>query len=87
MKKCVDYNTRYPNWYDWKWQLANRITTAEGLSKILDVSPAEIEEISSCLSHFRMAITPYYASLIDPSDPNDPIRMQCVPLHSRAGPL
>ncbi len=26
-----------------------------------------------------MAITPYYASLIDPNDPNDPIRKQAVP--------
>ena len=26
-----------------------------------------------------MAITPYYASLIDPKDPNCPIRRQCVP--------
>ena len=28
---------------------------------------------------FRMAITPYYASLIDPNDPLDPVRMQAVP--------
>ena len=79
MKKCVDYGARYPLWHDWKWQFANRITTAEELSKILDISPAEIEDISTCLSRFRMAITPYYASLIDPSDPHDPIRMQCIP--------
>lgn len=27
----------------------------------------------------RMAITPYYISLIDPDDPNDPVRKQAVP--------
>lgn len=66
-------------WNDWKWQLQNRITTAEKLSEILDLSTAEKEEISRCLVRFRMAITPYYASLIDVKDPHCPIRAQSVP--------
>ena len=28
---------------------------------------------------FRVGITPYYASLMDPDDPTDPVRMQAVP--------
>ena len=28
---------------------------------------------------FRVDITPYFASLIDPNDPNDPIRLQVIP--------
>src|SRR5699024_3182651 len=31
------------------------------------------------LEKFRMGITPYYASLMDPDDPNCPIRMQAIP--------
>ena len=67
------------HWNDWKWQFANRIMTAEQLNKVLPLSIKEQTEIQTCLDAFRMAITPYYASLIDPSDPHDPIRMQAVP--------
>lgn len=70
----------YPEqWYDWKWQFRNRITTIEGLEKIIHLSEKEKEDINKCLEHFRMAITPYYASLMDPGDPMCPIRMQAVP--------
>lgn len=64
---------------DWKWQFAHRITTTEQLKEILPLTQQEQDEINTCLGSFRMAITPYYASLIDPTDPNDPIRMQAVP--------
>ncbi len=66
-------------WNDWKWQFANRITTAEQLSRTLPLTMQEQADIQTCLGAFRMAITPYYASLIDPNDPNDPIRRQAVP--------
>ena len=66
-------------WNDWKWQYANRITTAEQLNTILPLTNQEQQDIQTCLGAFRMAITPYYASLIHPDDPNDPIRMQAVP--------
>ncbi len=68
-----------PRWNDWKWQFANRITTAEQLKSVLPLTPQEQRDIETCLGAFRMAITPYYASLIDPNDPHDPIRMQAVP--------
>jgi lysine 2,3-aminomutase len=66
-------------WKDWKWQLAHRMTTAEELGKVLPLSESERTGIDKCLEFFRMAVTPYYASLIDPGDPFDPIRRQCVP--------
>ena len=66
-------------WYDWKWQLKNRITDAQSLEKTIPLDDSEKEDISRCLKVFRMAITPYYASLIDPYDKNCPIRMQAVP--------
>lgn len=79
MIRCDDYAARYANWGDWKWQLANRITNVEGLNRVLKLSEQEKTDIAKCLESFRMAVTPYYASLIDPNDPNDPIRRQCVP--------
>lgn len=74
-----DHITRCANQDDWKWQFAHRITTVEELSKIIKLTEKEKEDIKKCLHSFRMAITPYYASLIDPDDPNDPIRKQSVP--------
>lgn len=70
----------YPQqWYDWKWQFRNRITTIEELEKIIHLSEKDKEDMGNCLKYFRMAITPYYASLMDPNDPLCPIRMQAVP--------
>ncbi|MDP3058837.1 MAG: lysine 2,3-aminomutase, partial [bacterium] len=43
------------------------------------LSGEEAQAINHCLGSLRMAITPYYASLIDNSDPNCPIRKQAVP--------
>ena len=70
----------YPhNWLDWKWQFRNRITTVEDLSEVIHISDKEKQEIAACLTRFRMAITPYYASLMDPDNPDCPIRKQAVP--------
>lgn len=67
------------DWNSWRWQLLNRITTVEDLRKVIPVSDDEADAIRKCLTSLRMAISPYYASLIDPSDPDDPIRKQAVP--------
>ena len=67
------------DWNNWKWQLKNRITSVEQLSKIINLSQDEKGKISLCLEKFRMAITPYYSSLIDADNPDCPIRKQSVP--------
>lgn len=59
--------------------MENRIVSAEQLAEILPLCEGEQTEIGRCLCRFRMAITPYYASLIDPEDPNSPIKKQAVP--------
>ena len=66
-------------WNDWKWQVRNRIETLEELKKYVNLTEAEQEGVRSVLSTLRMAITPYYLSLINPDDPHDPIRRQCIP--------
>ena len=71
--------SHYSKWDDWKWQFANRYTNADQLSKYIDLSAKEKEDIKKCLESFRMAITPYYLSLINPQDENDPIKKQCIP--------
>lgn len=66
-------------WNDWKWQVKNRITTVSQLQQVVDLTEDEIEGIHQCLEKLRMAITPYYATLIDPKNPDDPIRKQAIP--------
>ncbi|MBQ4425302.1 MAG: lysine 2,3-aminomutase [Lachnospiraceae bacterium] len=66
-------------WNDWKWQIRNRIETVEELKEHIEITAEEEEGIRQCLGRLRMAITPYYLSLIDLSDPHDPIRRQAIP--------
>ena len=66
-------------WNDWKWQVKNRIETLEDLKKYVKLTAEEEEGVKKTLSTLRMAITPYYLSLIDPNDPHDPVRRQCIP--------
>jgi len=76
---CSGVTPEDPEWHDWKWQLRNRITCADKLAEFLPLNDRQKKEIDSCLGRFRMAVSPYYASLIDPADPNCPIRAQAVP--------
>jgi len=66
-------------WNDWKWQIANRITDVPTLRKVINVTDEEAAQIERSLTKLRMAITPYYAALMDPDDPTCPVRMQAVP--------
>jgi lysine 2,3-aminomutase len=66
-------------WNDWRWQLRHRITTYEQLKEILDLIPEEIEGIKHSKGRLALAVTPYFASLMDPNNPNCPIRRQAIP--------
>ncbi|MBN2539934.1 MAG: lysine 2,3-aminomutase [Bacilli bacterium] len=72
-------NVTEEEWNDWHWQVRNRIRFAEDLRKYLPLSDEETEEMKGLLSKFRMSITPYYLCLIDPDNPECPIRKQAVP--------
>lgn len=67
------------DWNDWHWQIRNRVRDVEALKAVLHVTADEEEGIRQCLTRFRMAITPYYVSLMLPDDPRCPIRRQGVP--------
>jgi lysine 2,3-aminomutase len=66
-------------WNDWHWQLKNRITDFDTLKKYIQLLPEEEAVAESRIFSFRMAITPYYLSLIDQKDPDDPVRKQAIP--------
>ncbi len=67
-------------WDDWKWQVRNRLTTVDEIAQVVNLTEKEKEDIEKVMDGFRVGITPYYASLMDPDDPRCPVRMQAVPM-------
>jgi lysine 2,3-aminomutase len=70
-------NVSDDDWNNWRWQFKSRITTTEELKEYIPLTKEEDDPLIQ--EKLRMAITPYYLSLIDPHDPWDPIRKQAVP--------
>jgi lysine 2,3-aminomutase len=66
-------------WNDWRWQSQNAIRSVRQLRDLLPFTPEELEAIGDLEGEYKTAIPPYYFSLINPDDPNDPIRLQSVP--------
>ncbi|MGE5355697.1 MAG: lysine 2,3-aminomutase [Deltaproteobacteria bacterium] len=66
-------------WNDWKWQVKNRIETFDELRKYIKLTESEEEGVKKSLETLRMAITPYYLSIIDTKNPECPIRKQAIP--------
>lgn len=64
---------------NWKWQLKNRLQSIEDLEQWINLTDNEREGIRKTGDLFRLQITPYYASLMDPDDPQCPVRRQVVP--------
>jgi len=73
-------------WSNWHWQLSNRINTVEEFEKVISLTDSERKALSSP-NLFRVDITPYFISLIDPDDPDDPIRKQVVPTDKEMVPF
>lgn len=67
------------DWNNWKWQFKNRITTIDELAKFIPLSTKEESQLKLVTSIYPLAITPYYLSLINPDNPDDPIRKQAIP--------
>jgi lysine 2,3-aminomutase len=72
-------NVKDEEWKDWHWQVRNRIQSVESLKEYADLSKEEIKQIQKVLGKFRMAITPYYFTLIDLDNPDCPMRKQAIP--------
>ena len=66
-------------WNNWIWQQQNRVRTLEKLKEVINVTAEEEQAYEKSSALFNMAITPYYAAMMDPDNPNCPIRLQSVP--------
>src|SRR3954465_4640641 len=65
-------------WDDWRWQSQNAVRSVRQLRNLLPFSPDDLEAIGALEAEYKLAIPPYYFSLINVDDPNDPIRLQSV---------
>jgi lysine 2,3-aminomutase len=73
-------------WNDWRWQLSHRLNSVEDFEQILTLTDSERKALST-QGLFRVDITPYFISLIDPDDPADPVRKQIIPTADEIRPF
>lgn len=73
-------------WFDWKWQMKNRINSVQELEEVIHLTESE-RQGASAEGIFRLDITPYFASLMDADDPTCPVRRQVIPTHHELEPF
>ncbi len=73
-------------WDDWRWQLSNRLNSVEELSQVINLTASEKKALSA-KNLFRVDITPFFASLIDPDSRDCPIRRQVIPTEEELVPF
>ena len=67
------------DWDSAKWQLKNRVSSLEGLEEHLELTKEERSGVLLSGDKLAMSITPHFFNLIDPGDPDCPIRRQVIP--------
>ncbi len=73
-------------WNDWRWQLSHRLNSVEELNEVIKLTASETKALTTN-GLFRVDITPYFASLMDPDDLHDPIRQQVIPTDAELVPF
>ena len=68
------------DWDDWKWQISHTIRDTATLARIISLTDREMEDIDKTATRYRWAVSPHFASLMDPEDRNCPVRKQAVPI-------
>ena len=64
---------------NWKELLDQSIRKAEELQAFLGLNEEETKQMAGIIERYPLCVNPYYLSLIDKDDPNDPIRKMCIP--------
>jgi lysine 2,3-aminomutase len=73
------YNVGEESWNDWRWQITHRIDDVEVLRALFGVGEARCSEARSVGMRYRWSVSPYYASLMEPENPDDPVSLQAIP--------
>jgi len=74
-----ELNIGTAEWNTYSGQIKNCVDSVETLSKIVKLPEPVIKDIGHVIKNYRMRLTPYYASLIQPQNVNDPVLLQSVP--------
>lgn len=74
----------YPNvpdkdWNDWRWQVRNRVRKLEQMQGMLELSHSERQGLTEAGSMLPVGVTPYYMSLLDSADADQPLRKTVIP--------
>jgi len=67
------------DWQDWRWQMRNRVTKLDQVEAYLELTEDERAGIRLTGNKLAFAITPQYFNLIEPDNPECPIRRQVIP--------
>ncbi|MBF0213100.1 MAG: KamA family radical SAM protein [Magnetococcales bacterium] len=67
-------------WSDWRWQVRHRLRDGHALARVLNLSETERVALARRAGGLPVAVTPYYASLMHPDDPRDPLRRTVIPV-------
>lgn len=79
-KKILQYlNATEKDYQDYHWQLKNRFTSSKGLAELIQLPDEEISHVNEVAAKYRFAISPYYLSVIEPGNPECPIKKQSIP--------
>ena len=66
-------------WSDWRWQSQHRIRSLEQMEQMLHLCPEERAGLVGTGKLLAVGVTPYYMSLLDPEDADQPLRRTVVP--------
>lgn len=66
-------------WNDWRWQLTHSIRHPRRLGESLPLFTGDIDGLHTVVETYHMSVTPYYLSLMERGDREDPIALQCLP--------
>ncbi len=69
------------DWNDWRWQLRHRIRDLGALARVIRLSEDERSAVASHEGPLPVGITPYYASLLSETDPEQPLRRTHIPVN------
>lgn len=67
------------DWQNWQWQLRHRFRSLSGMNGFSGVAPPQRRLLQAVTDAYPLSVTPYYHSLINWQDRQDPLRRQCFP--------
>ena len=68
------------DWNNWEWQLRNSFTSMKDLARVINLTGDELSSAQLENGNLPLRITPYYASLLDAENSQQPLRKCVVPL-------